>query len=240
MHSIKIKDWEEFKSKFVEKLMRDSGKPSIREFLFRGQAEAKWKLYSSFDRVEKDKSKYTVLLENFTDICKMYNFNENLFAEGDQQLVAAYAQHYGLPTRLLDWTTSPYFAAFFAFSSRHGLRSSSKACTVWAINKESEALRQRGGLKFVSLSTNKYNYRMKNQLGHFTLSEHTEDSIEEFDTAIVRATGIDDMLWKVDIDHSDIRPILSDLETMGITYSIAYPDIVGYIQESLYKTDITR
>ena len=240
MHSIKIKDWQEFKSKFVERLMRESGKASIHGFLFRGQADASWKLHSSFDRIEKDKSKYNVLLENFTEICKMYNFNENLFAENDQQLVAAYAQHYGLPTRLLDWTTSPYFAAFFAFSSRLGLRSASKSCTVWAINKESEALRKCGGLKFVSLSTNKYNYRMKNQLGHFTLSEHTEDSIEEFDTAIIKRAGIDDMLWKVDIDHTDIHPILSDLEIMGITYSIAYPDIVGYIQESLYKTDIAR
>lgn len=238
MHSIKFNSWEEFKSNLVKNLLASSGKLNIQDFLFRGQADSKWKLHSSFDRIEKDKSKYDLLLENFTTICQTYNFSEELFSRNDLQLVAAFAQHYGLPTRLLDWTTSPYFAAFFAFSSALSLKG--KVCTVWAINKESEALKRQKGLKFISLSTNKYNYRMKNQLGHFTLSEHTEDSIDEFDTALIKATSIDDLLWKIDINYINIKEILLDLEIMGITHSFAYPDIEGYIEESVYKTGLKR
>lgn len=242
MHTIDYRNWSEFKSKFVKDILNSSKKATLRSFLFRGQADTTWDLHSSFDRIEKDKSRYMKLIDNFISICKTYNFNEELFNLADNDLVAAYAQHYGLPTRLLDWTTSPYFAAFFAFSSALS-HPKNKCCTVWAINKESEALQMQQGVKFIELSTNKYNYRMKNQLGNFTLSEHTEDSINEFDKVLVLKNGIDDLLWKFNIKYKDVRElkeILSDLEVMGITHSFAYPDIEGYIEEAIYKTDLTR
>ncbi|TFF34014.1 FRG domain-containing protein [Mucilaginibacter psychrotolerans] len=113
MHSIKFKNWEEAKLNLVKKLLASSGKSSIHSFLFRGQANSTWKLLSSFDRMERDKSKYDILLKNFQEICQTYNYKDELFPRQDTELIAAYAQHYGLPTRLLDWTTSPYFAAFF-------------------------------------------------------------------------------------------------------------------------------
>jgi FRG domain len=214
MHSFTINSWEEFKAEFVKKLLTDSSKTSIKAFLFRGQGDSTWKLNSSFDRVESDKSKYPTLISNFEDICKTYEFKDDLVKLGDPKLMAAYAQHYGLPTRLLDWTTSPYFAAFFAFSSNLSQKTPSAKCSVWAINKESEALKRKTGIEFVSPSSTQYNYRMKNQLGHFTLSGHTEDSIEDFDTAIVTSTGIDDLLWKFDIKCTNVRDILNDLEIM--------------------------
>ncbi|TFF34015.1 hypothetical protein [Mucilaginibacter psychrotolerans] len=84
---------------------------------------------------------------------------------------------------------------------------------------------------------------MKNQLGNFTLSEHTEDSIDDFDIALQKSTTINDLIWKIDInyvDKLDLEEILSDLEIMGITHSIAYPDIEGYIEEAIYKTQLSK
>lgn len=244
MHKINFKNWDDFKSNMVKKLLASSGKPSINSFLFRGQSDPKWKLTSSFDRIEKKKAKYDQLLKNFESICKTYNYNDELFTgarmQNEPELIAAFGQHYGLPTRLLDWTTSPYFAAFFAFSIALNLNLKTKSCVVWAINKESSSNFSQQGLKFVSLSTNKYNYRLKNQLGHFTLSQHSEDSIDDYDTMLFSKFNTDDLLWRIEIPFTNLVDILNDLEIMGITSSIAYPDISGYIQEAIYKTELGK
>ena len=240
MHNIKYSNYKNFKLKFKEDLLRTSGKQSLDDFLFRGQADSNWKLLSSFDRREKDKSKYTSLINTFTKICKKYNYNEELFksSKKEQNILVAFAQHYGLPTRLLDWTKSYYFSAFFAFSEVK--INSNGECTIWAINEKSKLEQKSQGLEFIKLSTNKFNYRIKNQLGHFTLSKHTEDSIDEYESKIKSTHGLDDLLWKFDIKFKkdEIDKILNDLNDMGITYSIVYPDLEGYIKESIYKSQL--
>ncbi len=241
MYEINFKNWKEFKAELANKIQNSCTGINVNNFLFRGQADSTWSLWSSFDRIEKNKAKYPILLENFKKICSYYDYNEELLKSNNDKFIAAFAQHYGLPTRLLDWTLSPYFAAFFAFSSAFSSKKKITKCTIWGINKESEALRQKTGIEFVSLPSSKFNYRMKNQIGHFTLSTHTEDSIEDFDTSIIKSTKIDDLLWKLNLPiPTDISNILEDLELMGINYSTVYPDIQGYIEESILKSGLSK
>lgn len=242
MHSIKYTSYKQFKTRFKLDLLNESGKDSLESFLFRGQADSNWHLISSFDRREKDKSKYNELIDEFVGICERYDFNEDLIssARNDKNVIAAFAQHYGLPTRLLDWTMSYYFAAFFAFSEVDSNRNGE--CSIWAINRDSELEKKSQGLHFIKLSSHKFNYRIKNQLGHFTLSAHTEDSIDEYESNVNSNHGIDDLIWKFDIKYrkEDISNILSDLNDMGITYSIVYPDLEGYIKEAMHNLKIVR
>jgi hypothetical protein len=115
--------WEDFKAEihreYAEEIMGVSP-------LFRGHASSEWKLASPWDRkLEKwgtgakgdTRSERDYLLANI-----LRNFKELAVGlpgirsrELDDIDWWAVGRHFGLITPLLDWTRSPYVAAFFAF-----------------------------------------------------------------------------------------------------------------------------
>jgi len=85
--------------------------------MYRGQGDAAWNLLPSIGRMFrhlKDCDGWDILEEDLIERFKMYSLPyleskpENRF----EWLIMA--QQYGLPTRLLDWTTNPLKALFFA------------------------------------------------------------------------------------------------------------------------------
>ena len=105
--------------------------------LFRGQSNHEWKIQTTLERASG--KKYDVLsymgkvsktlnqIQTFTD--KKWDFPKypeiiNALKEESWSLVKipaydylVYLRHHGYPSPLLDWTSSPYIAAFFAYSS---------------------------------------------------------------------------------------------------------------------------
>jgi hypothetical protein len=73
---------------------------------------------------------------------RAHYYVDPLPADGDLMGWLALMQHYGAPTRLLDWTYSFYIAAFFALSDAVSTPAgSSLPCVVWALYRDAFSLR---------------------------------------------------------------------------------------------------
>jgi len=130
-----IKSWEAFEEELVKinedtKVLRQKGVSRMDYPLFRGHSDSEWHLESTLDRIQRGMS-----LSDYRRIVKIVHENvatctgrswdietdtPTIFFGGfDLPLPTiefmAYLRHNGFPSPLLDWTRSPYIAAFFAF-----------------------------------------------------------------------------------------------------------------------------
>lgn len=97
------------------------------DFVYRGVADKNWGLDTSLQRLGGIFEKLErPLLRNF----KKYATPGSI-PEGNQWIQITVAQHHGLPTRLLDWTTSPQVALHFA---TYELNHYDKDGAIWCID----------------------------------------------------------------------------------------------------------
>jgi hypothetical protein len=112
-------------------MFEGSWQPSIGRFrstfAFRGMADCSWSLETSLSRLGGDFARLERhLIRNF----RKYAYMESGESPSLWNLLAL-AQHHGLPTRLLDWTYSPYVALHFVTDDAE--RSHSDG-TIWCID----------------------------------------------------------------------------------------------------------
>jgi hypothetical protein len=110
------------------------------EWMFRGQGRDSWRLSTSLERngifpYRGGTLNSTVQLERRLLSAfkrRAHHYLSNPPTAEDTAGWLALMQHHGAPTRLLDWTKSPYVALFFAIET---LNTSSRGA-VWAIDSE--------------------------------------------------------------------------------------------------------
>ncbi len=157
--------------------------------------------------------------------------------KSDRPMMAAYAQHHGAKSPLLDWTKSPFVAAFFAFAEviqEYGDKAPAEKCIViWGLRKKSfKWISKKLGVQ--EERTNHFelqihesgfpqNRRLIAQQGLFTSSYPCRDLIE----VAQYSDGPEAALIKVQLPYKETKRALCLLNRMNINYATLFPDADG-------------
>jgi FRG domain len=220
---------------------------------YRGQASADWNLLPGFMRSATDTSE-TTLLNRFRQSAAMLAEHRPLSSFDWTFLM----QHYGVPTRLLDWSESPLVSMYFAVEAwaSHPCTDAALWC-LWptALNTNAnivdkieghyipsfedeelqsystESLRQNARIQLLPVATiaTRNNARIQAQMGTFTIHHNKKIPIEEIGDARHVAKYV--------IPHSAREYLLSELRLLGMTRFSLFPELasVGSILRDMIK-----
>jgi hypothetical protein len=229
VRTISYRGWNEFKRDLFLELYAQ-GRYRRGQYLFRGAGNANWQLSTAFDRrfggvpLERRMRLWDQLITEWRLGCQEAGVPETVIR--DDRALWALGQHHGLPTRMLDWSMSPYVAAFFAFRSHllAALQPSGGGeaqVAIWVLHLDNPVW-SGNGVDIVS-ATGLANNRLRNQGGRFTLCRAAVASLEEYVDRL--ATEI--ALTRCIIPAAEATEALGDLDAMGITDHELFPDLTG-------------
>lgn len=231
----------------------------FRNWCFRGQASAEWSLKSSLSRhVEVSKVSKRVWRRQESRIRRIFERKAHLFLndlpQGDELEWLALMQHHGAPTRLLDFTWSPYVAAFFALERATG------DAAIWAINLPLLwTIHDRHEISGVDViqadprhlaafnqyySNNRHAFvwqgdpfrmpqRVVAQSGTFLVSSHLGKTVEDI---LASYPGSGELLVQFVLETSKLRAeAMSSLYSMNITQATLFPGLDGLARSMAYE-----
>jgi hypothetical protein len=218
MDTITFGSWSEFRSD----LLNYASQPRARrdQLLFRGHASTTWTLQTTLDRQQKFDSDFErdrhvkSLLEEFRrEAMRLRPEAAHLPAGEALELLA---RHHGLPSPLLDWSGSPYTAAFFALDGAS--ESALAPVAVWRLDRAKLPAKDSGIDLIDDQELLRFNMRALQQRGVFVRVSTIRRPVEDL---------LGDSLTKIEIPAAERKLALADLDEMGINSTNLMYDLNG-------------
>jgi hypothetical protein len=244
--TFRLKSWEAFLKLVTQ--------PPYSNWAFRGERDEAVPLYSSLSRYLKN---FGVASAAWPDqearILRIFKRKAHQFLNSPPDLDddfqwMALMQHHGAPTRLLDFTWSPYVAAFFALERALG------DGVVWALNPaQVDSSRNprparmdprnkgnihryylKGAHRFIWMGEpHTMNRRLIAQSGTFAVPGVLDVPVEE----ILSDRDQENILAKITLAHGVREHGMRELYRMNITYATLFPDMDGLAKSMGYELE---
>ncbi|NHM08355.1 FRG domain-containing protein [Flavobacterium sp. CYK-4] len=229
---VTLSSWKYFHDYLQESLIDSSN------YIFRGQKEEEWKIEPTLIRHCREFKgiKFNTILNSH-----LSNFKYSVRGRAnnlkdiidDEDELWALGQHYGLKTPLLDFTDSPYVAAYFAFYESD---SDSKYRIIYGLSQAAVKNHLKDDITFFKPLSG-HNQRLISQGGSF-IKFKTENDIQ---TLILNKFKSDESkikLYVIRIPNNDRNLCLKFLNNMNINHNSLFPDLLGASIYSNTKLEI--
>src|SRR5258708_9373818 len=257
MEQISVTTWEEFKERLDD--LRQKHDESLGALLYRGQESSCWPLRTTLDRRRElmpFSDYYRIIhrvkpqIESLTNSewiipeypeveqqSKGYDFFDLLWSgRSPGYAYMTYLRHHAFPSPLLDWSRSPFVAAFFAFN-RAADESGGKV-SIFVFSEVPNRL-SGNGIPFVKRMGPYVKTHRRHFLQH---SEYTlclmfqnEWHFERYDKVFDDGRHQQGACWKFNIPAVDRRKVMKELAT----YNLNALSLFGS-EESMMETLATR
>jgi FRG domain len=257
MNGENVDDWESFERRLEEIRQAESSAGRTTEFLFRGQGDSKWELDTTLDRAWQKRTpieSYRRLIyslrpqiESFTGaIPEMAPVLDPLQPLRDLDGVPdprtysymVHLRHHGFPSPLLDWTRSPYVAAFFAF------RSTSKPCSgrvsVYVLSESPDRLKVTSitepEIRVIGPKVRTHRRHFRQQCDYtICVIFDKEWRYAKHEEVFARRNPSQDVLWKLNIPWAERRKVLKQFDAFNLNAFSLFES-----EESLMETLAVR
>ncbi len=239
--------WQDYK-KMVGETVRTN-----KNYYYRGQTDCNWILQTSFHRIIERK-KMNMSLIDYLDrvlpvlgyyISAMRDEIINLDNPAEFGAFLALLRHHGFPTPLLDWTLSPYIAAYFALREIDDSNPKYDYVKIHVFDyigwgtSYSQPLNLRMPDNFVSIFTPyaKFNPRLISQQCAYTVTNVSNMTSYVSECEKISKKGF---LYSYNLSVKERTQIMRELSLMGINDMTLFPGVDGIcntIQEWFFSKD---